>query len=64
MEDRYSYDKEGPAPCGICGGQVFEQMVEGQMSIADRTPPIEVKRICQNPKCNSNTGDMSLADVV
>jgi len=64
MEDRYSYDNEGPAPCCICGGQVHEQLVEGQMSMADRTPPIEVKRICQNPKCNSNTGDMSINDVV
>jgi len=39
MEYRYSYDKEGPAPNGICGGHVFEQMVKGQMTIADRTPP-------------------------
>jgi hypothetical protein len=55
---------EATAPCGICGGQVRERLVKGQMSMADVTPPIEVVRVCQNPKCRSNTRDMSLADVV
>lgn len=64
MEDRYSYDKEGPARCRICGGYVHERTVFGQMSLADVTPPVETKRICQNPQCNSNTGQMSIADVV
>jgi hypothetical protein len=64
VDDRYRYDKEGPARCRICGGNVYEKQVEGMMSVADRLPPIETKRVCQNPICNSNTGDMSLADVV
>lgn len=64
MEDRYSYETEGPKPCGICGGQVYERLVKGQMSLADTSPPLEVVRVCQNPRCNSNTGQMSLADVV
>lgn len=64
MEDRYSYETEGPRPCGICGGKVFEELVKGEMSLADVTPPMEIKRFCQNPRCNSNTGQMSLSDVV
>jgi len=64
MDDRYSYDSEGPQKCRICGGQVFEQRVKGEMSIADRVPPIETVRVCQNPRCISNTGDMSISDVV
>lgn len=64
MDERYSYDSEGPTKCRICGGQVLEQPVKGAMSIADRVPPIEIVRICQNPRCNSNTGDMSISDVV
>lgn len=64
MEDRYSYDKEGPKRCRICNGIVIERRVKGEMSLADTTPPIEIVRMCQNPLCNSNTGQMSLADVV
>ena len=55
---------EAPAPCRICGSPVYERLVKGQMSISDKTPPYDVVRECQNPKCNSNTGDMSIADVV
>jgi len=50
--------------CQICGSRVFEQQVKGEMSIADRVPPVEIVRVCQNPRCNSNTGDMSINDVV
>jgi len=64
MNDRYSYRLEGPTECRICGGQVFEQRVRGEMSIADDVPPIEIVRVCQNPRCNSNTGHMSISDVV
>jgi len=64
MDDRYSYDNEGPTPCGICGGQVREHMVKGTMSLADITPPMEVRRTCLNRTCDSNTGSMTLADVV
>jgi hypothetical protein len=64
MDGRYSYDTEGPTRCRICGGYVIEQRVKGQMSMADRVPPIEVVRMCQNPKCNSNTGAMSISDAV
>ena len=52
------------APCGICGSSVREVKVKGQMSIADLTPPIETVRVCSNPQCLSNTGEMSFADVV
>jgi hypothetical protein len=64
MDDRYSYDKEGPARCGICNGTVYEISAERSMSFADRVPPVETVRRCQNPRCNSNTGQMSLGDVV
>jgi hypothetical protein len=64
MDDRHSYDTEGPSRCRICDGQVFETRVKGSMSLADRVPPIEIVRVCQNPRCNSNTGDMSVSDVV
>jgi hypothetical protein len=64
MDDRYSYGSEGPANCGICGSQVIEKRVEGEMSIADLVPPIEIVRECQNPGCNSNTGFMSINDIV
>ena len=64
MDGRYSYETEGPRRCGICGGIVHEETTFGQMSIADTTPPIETVRICQTPKCNSNTGRMSITDVV
>ena len=64
MEGRYSYEKEGPARCQLCDGYVHEKATFGQMSAADVTPPIEIKRICQNPRCLSNTGETSLADMV
>lgn len=64
MKDRYSYDKEGPKPCGICGSQVHEILVKGEKTITGVRPPMEVKRVCQNPLCNSNTGDMTFGDVV
>jgi hypothetical protein len=64
MEDRFSYDKEGPARCGICGGLVHEQLVEGRMSAADTEPPFDVQRICQNPECLSNKRDGSITDAV
>ncbi len=64
MEDRYSYGKEGPSPCGICGGIVHERLVKGQGTLADISGGIQVERFCQNPQCNSNTGQMSLADEV
>jgi hypothetical protein len=64
MEDRYSYETEGPARCRICGGYVRERLVKGQKTLAELKGPIEVVRICQNPQCNSNTGNMTLADVV
>lgn len=34
------------------------------MGFADRTPPIEIKRICLNPECSSNTGDTALTEAV
>ncbi len=64
MEDRYRYNTEGPARCGICNGEVHERRFKGQMSLADVAPPIEIERICQNPRCDSNTGSMSLNDAV
>jgi len=64
MDDRCSYDSEGPARCRICGGYVIERRVRGEMTMADRVPPTEIRRVCQNPKCNSNTGDTSITDVV
>lgn len=64
MEDRYSYAKEGPRPCGICGGIVHERLVKGQQFVADSSQPLELERVCQNPRCNSNTGQMFLGDVV
>jgi hypothetical protein len=64
MEDRYSYDKEGPRRCAICGGYVHEKLVPGQGSLAEIEGEIEVERICQNQSCNSNTGQMSISDVV
>jgi hypothetical protein len=63
MEDRYSYDKEGPARCRICGGYVHERLVSGEEALSGRTAPV-VERICQNPGCPSNTGDMTISDVV
>ncbi|MBN9238788.1 MAG: hypothetical protein J0J03_03855 [Leifsonia sp.] len=56
--------KEGPAPCGICGGQVREKLVQSRGRTVGGGIDYDVKRICQNPKCNSNTGDMSLTDAV
>lgn len=52
------------APCGICGGKVQENRVRGEMSIGDRTPPIEIERVCLNRECASNNGDTSLVDSV
>jgi len=52
------------APCGMCGSPVRERERKGQMTLADITPPIEIVRVCSNPRCGSNNGDMSLADVV
>lgn len=64
MDGRYSYDSEGPARCRICGGYVIERHVKGEMSMADPVPPIEIRRVCRNPKCSSNTGDTSITDGV
>ena len=64
MDDRYSYESEGPARCRICGGLVHEKRVKGEMSMADRVPPIEIVRVCQNPRCDSNTGSTSISDAV
>jgi hypothetical protein len=65
MEDRYSYDDEGPAPCNICGSPVREHLVqERSRGFGDRGKSYFTKRICQNPECDSNRGDMSLADSV
>lgn len=64
MSDRYSFANEGPAPCNICDSSVHEQLVEGQMSFADARPPVHVERVCNNPECPSNTGEMSFADSV
>lgn len=64
MNDRYSFNGEGPARCGICGGQVFELTIRGVKTITDARPPMEVRRTCQNPKCPSNTGEASLTDEV
>ena len=58
MSDEY----EGP--CRICGSEVSVIRVPGQMTIADRVPPIETQRRCTNVKCASNTGGMTLTDVV
>jgi len=55
---------EDIAPCGMCGSPVRERRVNGQMTLADITPPIEIVRVCTNPNCDSNTGSMTLADVV
>ena len=53
-----------PRPCGICGSAVYELEVEGEMGFADVRPPIEIRRVCQNRRCGSNTGDMGLTDAV
>lgn len=57
-------NNSGPAPCGICGGVVSEVRVKGERSIGDVTAPIEIKRLCRNPRCDSNTGSASIADEV
>lgn len=56
MEERYSYAKEGPAPCNICGKNVREQLLPGDARVGGVSGPPEVKRICTNPRCPSNTG--------
>lgn len=56
MSDRYSYAKEGPAPCNICGSNVREQLVPGDARLGGVSGPPSVKRICLNPECPSNTG--------
>lgn len=63
MGEGYSYEENGPAPCRICGGKVYERLVPGPRMLSGKTE-YDVKRTCQNPQCNSNTGDMSIADVV
>lgn len=50
--------------CRICDSPVYEKLVKGEMTLADVRPPIEVVRVCQNPRCPSNIGDMSIADEV
>ena len=62
--ERYSYETEGPKRCGICGEKVVESLVDGTAFMADHSAPIVTKRTCTNPKCNSNTGQMMLGDVV
>lgn len=57
MEDRYSYAKEGPAPCNICGSNVREQLIPGDQRAGGVTGPPEVKRICLDAECPSNTGE-------
>jgi hypothetical protein len=51
-------------PCGIGGSTVGVVVRKGEMSMADATPPIEYVRVCSNPTCASNTGEMSLGDAV
>jgi len=51
-------------PCNICAGEVQTIMREGQMSIMDVEPPLVPTRVCLNPKCPSNIGEMTIADYV
>jgi hypothetical protein len=51
-------------PSGISGSPVGVVARKGEMSMADATPPFEYVRVCSNPSCASNTGEMSLADAV
>lgn len=57
-------EHNGVAPCQMCGSPVRERRVKGDMTFGDSAPPIEVRRTCTNPQCDSNTGSMSIADVV
>jgi hypothetical protein len=56
MEDRYDYSKEGPSPCGICGSNVREQQIPGDLRLGGVTGPPRIKRVCLNTECPSNTG--------
>lgn len=51
-------------PCRICGSPVYEKLVQGELSITGRRPLLDIVRACQNRRCPSNTGELSLADVV
>lgn len=54
----------GVEPCRICGAPVRIRHERGEMSAADASPPIVERRVCTDPQCDSNTGQMSIADVV
>lgn len=63
--------KDGPRPLGelcpspvICGAPVREREKRVEQSLANEITTTTGVRICTNPRCPSNTGQMSLAEVV
>lgn len=63
MVGTVSEDRED-GPCAMCGSSVSVYREDGEMSMADITPPTVWRRVCDNAGCGSNTGDMSIADFV
>ncbi len=52
-------------PCRICGSPAHVRHVEGDKRLLDKFPRLVEKRVCTNPRCDSNTGyDPRLGKVV
>ena len=52
------------APCQTCDAPVRIRRERGEMSVADTSPPVILRRVCTNRDCPTNGRDKSLADVV
>lgn len=51
-------------PCQICGSAVRVRKQRTERSLGDSSDTTGNVRVCTNGSCVSNTGEMSLADVV